>query len=127
MAKISDYMKGREDGLLMARDIVKEGGLESLEKEIVWRNITGINTGVAMKDIGIASQKIKEQTIDTVKALTIETLHDEFGFGKARCERFIARYDLKTECLLENLFSWHDLIESIYDQIGLNIKIRWNK
>lgn len=32
--KINDYMTGREDGLLMALDIVRNDGVEALEKEI---------------------------------------------------------------------------------------------
>ena len=34
MAKRNDYITGREDGLLMALEIVKNEGVEALEKEI---------------------------------------------------------------------------------------------
>lgn len=81
MAKRNDYITGREDGLLMALEIVKNEGVEALEKEIEFRNITGIRTALAKKDINRATIKIKEQTVDTVKILSVATLHDEFGFG----------------------------------------------
>ena len=51
MAKRNDYITGREDGLLMALEIVKNEGVEALEKEIEFRNVTGIRTALAKKDI----------------------------------------------------------------------------
>lgn len=92
MAKRNDYITGREDGLLMALEIVKNEGVEALEKEIEFRNITGIRTALAKKDINRATIKIKEQTVDTVTILSVATLHDEFGFGTQRCDRFIKRF-----------------------------------
>ena len=35
--KMSEYMAGRDDGLLLALKIVKEDGVEALEKEIHFR------------------------------------------------------------------------------------------
>lgn len=49
MAKRNDYITGREDGLLMALEIVKNEGVEALEKEIEFRNVTGIRTALAKK------------------------------------------------------------------------------
>ena len=59
MAKRNDYITGREDGLLMALEIVKNEGVEALEKEIKFRNVTGIRTALAKKDINRATIKIK--------------------------------------------------------------------
>lgn len=89
MAKRNDYITGREDGLLMALEIVKNEGVEALEKEIEFRNVTGIRTALAKKDINRATIKIKEQTVDTVTILSVATLHDEFGFGTQRCDRLL--------------------------------------
>lgn len=99
MAKRNDYITGREDGLLMALEIVKNEGVEALEKEIKFRNVTGIRTALAKKDINRATIKIKEQTVDTVTILSVATLHDEFGFGTQRCDRFIKRFNKKAEFL----------------------------
>lgn len=49
MAKRNDYITGREDGLLMALEIVKNEGVEALEKELEFRNVTGIRTALAKK------------------------------------------------------------------------------
>lgn len=124
--KINDYMAGREDGLLMALDIVKKGGIEELEKEIRFRNVTGIRTPLAKKDLDKATLKIKQQLLDTVTVLSVATLHDEYGFGAKRCERFIARFNLKAECLVDDMASWDDYIQAIREELGLQLVIRRN-
>lgn len=65
MNKMREYERGREDGLSLGLRIVREGGLEALENEIRFRNISGIHTSLAAKDLDKASEKIKEMTLDT--------------------------------------------------------------
>ena len=50
MNKMREYERGREDGLDLALRIVRQGGLEALEKEVRFRNITGVHTSLAVKD-----------------------------------------------------------------------------
>ena len=59
MNKMREYERGREDGLDLALRIVKDGGLEALEKEIKFRGVSGVHTSLASKDLDKASQKIK--------------------------------------------------------------------
>lgn len=126
MGKLDDYTAGRAAGLLMARDIVKKGGLEELEKEIRFRNITGIHTAFTRKELDKASEKIKERTLDTVCILSAATLRDEFGFGKVRLQRFMARMNLKAECLMDDMATWTDYINTIREEVGLEMTIRRN-
>ena len=95
--KINDYMAGWEDGLMMALDIVKKDGVEALEKEIQFRNVTGIRMPLAKKDLDKATVKIKEQLLDTVTVLSVATLHDEFGYGEKRLNKFIDEYQKQLE------------------------------
>lgn len=92
---LKDYEKGRKDGLLLALRIVRDGGLENLEKEIQFRNLTGIETALARKELDRASEAIKAMTIDTICNMSVHTLHDEFGFGPKRIAQFIARFSGK--------------------------------
>ena len=127
MTKLSDYQAGRNDGLQLALKIIKEGGQQALEQEIKFRGARGINTSLAVKELDIASQKIKEMTLDTVIAMTIAVLHDEFGFGQTRCQRFMNRFELKSQCLIDGLATWDDYVDMIKKEIGLDIKIRENE
>lgn len=73
-----------------------------------------------------ASQKIKEMTLDTFTILGIAVLHDCFGFGQIRCQRFMDGMDKGAEYLAEDLATWPDYINSIKEQIGIDLEIRWN-
>lgn len=44
MNKMKEYERGREDGLDLAIRIVRDGGIEALEREIKFRGITGVHT-----------------------------------------------------------------------------------
>lgn len=126
MAKMNEYMAGREDGLQLALSIVKERGIEGLEEEIRFRNITGVHTMYAKKDLEKATMRIKEMTVDTFTVLSVATLRDEFDFGKKRCKRFIDRMNLKAECLLADMVTWQDLIDNIEEEMGIKLQIRRN-
>ena len=93
MNKMKEYERGREDGLDLALRIVRDGGIEALEREIKFRGITGVHTSLASKDLDKAAQKIKEMTLDTFTILGIAVLHDDFGFGQKRCQKFMDGMD----------------------------------
>lgn len=126
MGKLNEYMAGREDGLNLAYSIVKERGIEGLEEELRFRNVTGIHTMLAKKDLDKATKKIKEMTVDTFTVLSVATLRDEFEFGAKRCKRFIERMNLKAECLMDDMVSWQDFIDNIEEEMGIKLRIRRN-
>lgn len=126
MNKMREYERGREDGLTLALRIAKEGGIEALEREVRFRNATGVHTSLASKDLDKAAEKIKEITLDTFTVMSIAVLHDEFGFGEKRCQRFIDGIEVAAEYISDGLATWPDYIASIKEQIGLELSIRWD-
>mgnify|MGYP007066971109 FL=1 len=126
MAKIDNYIAGREDGLQLALNIVKKKGVKGLEDEIRFRNATKIHTLLDKKSLEIATQKIKEMTVDTVTVLSVAVLRDEFEFGKKRCQRYIDRMNLKAECLTEGFVKWNEIVEDIDNDMGIRLRIRRN-
>lgn len=108
MNKMREYERGREDGLTLALRIVKQGGIEALEREVKFRGITGIHTSLAAKDLDKASQKIKEMTLDTFTILSIAALHDAFGFGQKRCQRYMDKVAEGADLLMDDLATWPD-------------------
>ena len=102
------------------------GGLEALEREVKFRGITGIHTSLAAKDLDEASQKIKEMTLDTFTILSIAALHDVFGFGQTRCQRFMDKVAEGADLLMDDLATWPDYINSIKEELGMELEIRWN-
>ncbi len=127
MGKIEEMMRGRTEGMEFALRLVKDKGIEELEKEIKFRNKTGISLNVTRKEINAASDKIKEMTLDTFSILSLATLHDEFGFGKKRLQQFWDRFRSKAECLTDDYCTWMDITETLKEETGLDPIIRWNK
>lgn len=125
MNKMREYEKGREDGLDLALRIVRDGGLEALKKEIRFRNISGIHTSLAAKDLDKAAEKIKELSLDVFTIIGIAALHDEFGFGQKRCQRWMDKMNEGADYLIDDLATWEDYINSVKEQLGLDIQIRW--
>lgn len=122
MNKMREYERGREDGLDLARRIVREDGLEALEKECRFRNITGIHTSLAVKDLDKASEKIKEVIADCYVVLSLAVLHDVFQFGEVRCQRFRNGLDKAADYINDGLAEWVDYVNSIKEEMGIELK-----
>ena len=122
---LKDYQKGRNDGLMLAAKIVEQGGAEALAEEMRIRGITGIHTGLAVKELDEAMNPIKDLTIQTVLTMSVATLRDEYGFGKERLQRFIDRFFDKTGCLAGGWVTWNALVEEIEKETGIQIPRDW--
>lgn len=121
MNKMREYERGREDGLDLARRITREGGLESLEKECRFRGVTGIHTSLARKDLDKASEKIKQLVSECCVIMAIAVLHDEFGFGQKRCQKFMAGMDKVSDYIDQGLAEWIDYVQAIKEELGIEL------
>ena len=124
MNKMREYERGREDGLTLALRIVKDGGVPALEKEIRFRGVTGIHTSLACKDLDKASQQIKDITRDCFIILSVAALHDAFGFGETRVQRWMDKFNQGADYLDNGFAEWADYIREIKDQLNITLDIR---
>lgn len=121
MNKMREYERDREDGLDLARRITREGGLEALEKECRFRGVTGIHTSLARKDLDKASEKIKQLVSECCVIMAIAVLHDEFGFGQKRCQKFMAGMDKVSDYIDQGLAEWIDYVQAIKEELGIEL------
>lgn len=84
MSKLDKYMQGRTEGMELALRIAKDKGIEELEKEVRFRQSSGISLNVTRQELNAASNKIKDMTLDTFTLLSIACLCDLWGFGKKK-------------------------------------------
>ena len=124
---IKDYMDGQNAGMEYACRMAKEKGIDALVEECKFRKKTGIPISVERKKCDEAIERIKMNTIDTIRILSLAVLRDEFGFGKDRLKRFAERFENKTECLVDEYVNWEDIIENIKEETGLEELIRKNE
>lgn len=126
MAKMNKEEKLRHEGMAYAFKVAKEKGIEGLEEEIRFRGATSIPIAVSRQTCDEAINRIKDHTVDTMMVLCTATLHDEFGFGQKRVQRFLDRFDLKTSCLVEGYVTWQELIDNIKEELDITLSIREN-
>lgn len=123
MGKLSKEELARFSGAEWMVRYVKEKGLEAAEKELEMRGVRGIPLAVKEGDLVRFSNREKKNTIATMILMACMTLRDEFGFGFDRMNRFIDRFNKKTECLVGKYVSWKDIQETIREETGLLIPL----
>lgn len=124
MSKMTDYQSGREDGLLLAEQLVRDGGLERLQEEIKYRGITRVHTQLAKKELDKATEQIKMNILDTVLLLTISAIRDEFDFGAKRLQKLVNRMERKASCLIGDMVTWEDFRKQMAEETGIEINVR---
>lgn len=121
--KMNDYLRGRNEGMQFALRIAKEGGIEALEKEAKFRQVTNLPSDVKMESARKAFTQIRENTADLVMAMTLATLRDEFGFGAKRLQRYIERFEGKMDCINDDYVTWVDIVDNIEEETGVKLSI----
>lgn len=119
---MKDYQAGRARGMELALEIVKKDGIEALEKEVQIRGRTGVNSPVSLKDLTVALPPLRRLIQEAYTVLVIETLHTELDFGPKRVNRFMERFYLKQECLVDGVVEWQDYIDAMYDEMGIQVE-----
>jgi len=110
-------------GMERALRIVKEDGVEELEKEVHFRNASGIHSRLTAKEIDVGLQDIKELTIKTVTTMAMAVLYGEFGFGKQRLERFMRTFEKAAVDLNSGIVTWLDICENIERLTGVRVTL----
>lgn len=119
---MKDYQAGRARGLELALEIVKKDGIKALEKEVQVRGRTGINPPISLKDFTVCLPPLRRLIQEAYTVLVIETLHTELGFGPKRVNKFMERFYLKQECLVDGVVEWQDYIDAMYDEMGIQVE-----
>lgn len=113
--KLMEYYRA---GFERAYRLYKEEGPEALEKEMRFRNITGINSPLISKEIDAGIVEIKRLTYQTMLTMATGVLYSEFGFGKKRIDRFKKAFDEAAGGLEEGIVTWADICLNIEDLTG---------
>ena len=126
MGKIDKIEQARREGMSYALRVAKEKGIDGLEADLKMRCAVNLPVAVSKNALDQCVKQIKENTVDTVKILSAVTLSDEFGFGEKRIQRFIDRFNDKTECIAGEYCSWDDYIEVLKEEKNIHLGIRRN-
>lgn len=106
--------------------LAKDKRIEELEKEVRFRNRTGVSLNLTRQELAAGSQNIKNMTFDTMLAMSLMVLRDEFDFGKKRLERFKDRFAQKATSLADDYCTWLDIVDVLKEETRIDLEIRWN-
>jgi hypothetical protein len=121
MGKMNDRMEGRNQGIVFALELVRKGGIEALEKEVVARNISGLSMTMAQKEV---EQNIRTMQFHSTRmsiAIALITLLDEFGMGKYQVRKFKETFDKKVDDIIEKDGDTSEMLKRIENELGLII------
>ena len=106
--------------------VAKEKGIDGLEQELKRRQAYNIPIRISNKELQEFTTNAKNMMLDTILILASVTLHDEFGFGHDRLNRFKERFNFKAECIGDSFTDWQDQIAILKEECGLEYSIRFN-
>jgi len=123
MAKDNKNMEFFRQGMFRAYQLVKKDGIEALEKELRFRNVTKINGPLLAKELDGNLDQIRKYIMHTVSTMAAGVLYSEFGFGKMRLERFSEAFIRATDSLADGIVTWADICYNIEDLTGYHSKL----
>lgn len=130
MAKLnmSDVNDAYCRGLASALRLHDEGGAEAIRNEIRFRGVNKFSLPILRSEFlkygGEAWDKMIGNCKSSCEAMAMLVLFDEFDFTKDDIERFMKRYELKTDCLLtQDLIDWQTYEDIIREEIGIDMEI----
>ena len=118
--------QARLQGMSYALKVAKEKGIDGLEEELKRRKAYNIPVRIGEKELQAFTDNAKNMMLDTILILASVTLHDEFGFGHDRLNRFKERFNFKAECIGDSFTDWQDQIDILKEECGLEYSIRFN-
>lgn len=123
--RMAEYNRGREQGLAMAARLLREHGkddcVEIIHEEMRIRGRMPVKMGVTSKEIEAATTQIRWTIYESFMCMALMVLHDQFGFGRIRAQRFLDRWNYKVECMDAKLVDWQDMVDTVKEEIGIAV------
>lgn len=107
MAKVDKSFMNRMEGMIFAFNVGRKAaeeageplgtGLEAIREDIKKRGFIKAPMKFTQKQIDEWIDYLSQNLYNTMTAVVLMTLHDEFDFGKVRIKRFKERFDEKAK------------------------------
>ena len=127
--KLREYNKARNDGMMLALKISKEGGggpgTEALIREMRFRERTKISTNLSMQEIEEASKPMRGFINEGQILIWLSVLHDEFDFGEKRLNRAMDRFEKIYDQINDGYAGYSDYIEVLQKKMNRVLKAEY--
>ena len=122
-AKWAELEQARRDGIGYALGIVREKGIEGLEEDVRFRNISKVSVAMSKDEYKDLTERMGKRISQVILTLAEITLRDEFGFGKSRLEKFADRLNEKAGCVAEGYTTVEEQLEILEKETGMLAKL----
>ena len=122
-AKWAELEQARRDGIGYALGIVREKGIEGLEEDVRFRNISKVSVAMSQDEYKDLTERMGKRISQVILTLAEITLRDEFGFGKSRLEKFADRLNEKAGCVAEGYTTVEEQLEILEKETGMLAKL----
>lgn len=123
-AKWAELEQARRDGIGYALGIVREKGIEGLEEDVRFRNISKVSVAMSEDEYKDLTERMGKRISQVILTLAEITLRDEFGFGKSRLEKFADRLNEKAGCVAEGYTTVEEQLEILEKETGMLAKLK---
>ena len=123
MPKLSKEELARYSGAWWTLSLVDSLGRKGAEKYLDERGIKGIPLAAKQSDLDKFCEEEKANTIATIMMMAAVTLRDEYDMDAEQIDRFIKRFNTKTECLLGQYINWEELRDGLAEETGIKITL----
>ena len=70
---------------------------------------------------GAAYQEGVNFATESIYASVCMVLHDKFGFGPKRCQKFLTLIKEQTDCIKDGMVSLKDIRETVYEELDIEL------
>lgn len=129
MARKTKEFELRMQGMVAAYEIVKQGGIEALQKDIKYRGLTEAPATVPQAEIDKFITGIKENLFVTVKVVSMIALKNLWGFGDKRLKQFEEEFQKVTKDAMDmdwigkHYVTLTDYAKCIQEENGIHIDV----
>lgn len=127
MSKADVLALGREQGINTALRVIEQAcgkdndAYRALERELRFRRGSGVNTNMTKPELEKASSKIKEYTVQSMLAMALLILWEQYGLEYEQLSRFKEEFDLHAKALVNNEIDWLDILDSLKATTGIEL------
>lgn len=111
-----------KNGLAKALEIVRAGGIEALEKEIEFRNVTYCPAYIPMSKYQQWEKETTGLICESVCVLMLNCVMDEFEFGPKRLRRVMDRFNSYSTNIDKGYVDWQGIIDCVEQEGKIDIE-----
>ena len=126
MSKKEDRLRQEGMDFCMRYLEANNGDIEALKAELKRRGAYHIPLWLNKSAEMEFCHRTRETCFDTIMIMSVAVLHDTFGFGQKRVDRFMDAFNYAANLLDDDCINWDEIQAGIREQLGRNLKIRWS-